>query len=135
MLKLSSLLRDITAETDGEWVPIAELCEPGSPEVAFKVRPATTPAYRIARDQLIQTWVRKYGKDPVPPEIADAAEGALVADHLLLGWRGIDQPYTRDGARAILVSREGLHVFGYVQQAVRQLSTVTAEHTEAQAKN
>lgn len=126
-VKLSSLA--VAVNNDGDW----ETC-PTIPNVSFKVRSISYPAFAIARDQLMQRMKRKHG-DSVPPDVSSAALGRLCAEHLLLDWKGFDEAFSKERAMEVLTDPGYSEVVGAVIQASVAASTAKIEYVEDSAKN
>jgi hypothetical protein len=73
MLKLDSIRVNVTAERDGEYISI-----PDWEGVKLGVRSLEYPAYKIALDQLVQRYARRFKGKPVPPDVRDADVGAIA---------------------------------------------------------
>jgi len=98
MLKLQSLRADTAKENDGDWRDLPDL-----PGVYIKVRSIHYGPFTIARNLATQKLSRKYGRGKIiPPEVDAEVSGELIADHLLLDWRGLDEPYSPETARRVL---------------------------------
>lgn len=130
MLKLDSIRVNVTAERDGEYIAI-----PDWEGVKLGVRSLEYPPYKIAIDQLVQRYARRYKGKPVPPDVRDADVGGLLAAHILFGWEGIDPPYTAEFAKEFLTDSTGRELSKQVLWAAGQVAEVEAEFTEAAIKN
>jgi len=84
-MKISEIEVDTKAENEGEWVE-----SPRYPGVWAKVRSIHNPDFR--RNQQIEATKtrRKYGSQPVPPEVQDRVFARLVVDHVLLDLQGLE---------------------------------------------
>jgi hypothetical protein len=130
MLKLDSIRVNITAERDGEFIAI-----PDWEGVKLGVRSLNYPPYKIALDQLIQRYARRYKGKPVPPDVRDADVGRLLAEHILFGWEGIEPDYTADVAKEFLGDETGRELASKVLWAAGQVAEVQAEFTGEAVKN
>lgn len=133
-VRLGSLRADIRRETEGDWVDIPDL-----PGVSLKVRSFNYSPYRMARDQLLQRFARRYGRDPVPAEESYRADARLYADHILLDWRGLEDD---DGkivpiadAADILADPAFRELHDHIRYAGTRLAQVEAEFVEDAGKN
>lgn len=129
-VKLSSLRADLTREAEGDWVDY-----PDWPGVALHVRSLQTPAYRIARDQAAQRAARKHRGKPIPPDEVARTAGTLYADHILLGWRGLDEDYSPERAREVLTDPAYREVVGAVEWCAARVGETDAEFVEDAAGN
>jgi hypothetical protein len=130
-VKLSSLAaRD---PREGEWVPASD---PQLEGVELKVRPIHYGPFQQALQIATAKLARKYpGNKQVPPEETDRLNGELYAEHLLLDWRGFDEPYSPAVARESLTA-PAMHVLrNEVRFAATVASRATVEFVEAAAGN
>jgi hypothetical protein len=130
MLKLESIKVDLAAERDGQFIAIPEW-----EGVKLGVRSLEIPAYKIALDQLVQRYARRYKGKPVPPDIRDADVGDLLATHILFGWEGITPEYSANYAKEFLSGSSGRELAKQVLWAAGQVAAVDAEFTEEAVKN
>jgi hypothetical protein len=118
MIKLDSLKIDTQAERDGEWIdidswpgldPNAPTGMTPTPGLGYCTRSLNAPDYKSARQKWLEEieQKRKENPDAVTDEYIDAGNGKLIAEKLLLGWRGLDQDYSKEAALALLPSPEG----------------------------
>lgn len=126
-VKLASLA--VAPHTDGVW----EDC-PSIPGVSFLVRPVDFPAFAIAREHHMQRLKRVHGNF-IPPAASSAVLGQIVAEHLLLDWRGFDDPYSRDRAADLLSDPTYSELLAGVFECSRAVATAKIEYVEAVAKN
>jgi len=124
-VKFGSLKADIAKEQAGDWVPIPEL-----PGVEFKVKSFNDPAYRVARDLLIQKMARKHGKRPAPPDETESAFGKLYARHILLDWRGFDVEYSAGVALEALGDPAYRDLRRHVEYAASQVGETDIQFEE-----
>lgn len=129
-IKLSSIKADLKREHEGDWVEIPDL-----PGVRLKVRGFSYGPYQIAKNLVEQKWIRKYGKDPVAPDVQDRDNGKLYVDHILLDWEGFDEPYTKERAMEILTDPAFRELAGHVRYAGMRVAARDIEFTEEAAKN
>lgn len=126
-VKLASLA--VNANPDGTW----EDC-PSIPGVSFLVRPLDHPAFAIAREHHMQRLKRVHG-NLIPPSASTAALGQIVAEHLLLDWRGFDEPYNRERAADLLSDPAFSELTTSVLECAKAAATAKLEYVEAVAKN
>ena len=134
-LKFSSLKADLQRESDGDWVECL-----GLDGASVKVRSLHAPAYRIARDLLVQKMTRKYQGKPIPPDVQAKEFGRLYALHILLGWKGFyeedgtETKYTPELAMESLTSPEFRKLFDAVEWAAAQVAETDVAFVEDAAK-
>lgn len=131
-LKLSSLKTDVTKEDDGDWIPAATM-----PGVSFKVRSPQFGAFKTARDLLIQklTRRRRAGDDEYADKV-DREVGKLYAEHILLDWKGLDVPYSKELAIEVCTDRGYRRtVFAAIQACADEVGISELEYIEDAAKN
>lgn len=131
-IKLSSLA--VSSTEDGTW-EFSKEAFPDDPEVSFKVRPISYPAFTIARDQMQQRLKRQHGGKTIPPHVMSPALGKLVAEHLLLDWKGFDQDYSKELALNLLTDTEFSQLLSAVIEAAIAAATAKVEYTDDVAKN
>lgn len=124
-VKFGSLKADTEKEKSGDWIEVVDL-----PGVSFLVKSFNDPAYRIARDLLVQRMARRHGKKAAPPEEMESAFGKLYADHILLDWKGFDQPYSAEFAREALTDPAYRDLRRYVETAASQVGQNEVEYTD-----
>lgn len=124
-VKFGSLKADLEKEQAGDWVDIPEL-----PGVALKVKSFNDPAYRVARDLLIQKMARKHGKRPAPPDETEVAFGKLYARHILQDWRGFDVEYSPAAALEALSDPAFRELRRHVEYAGAQVGQNDIEFEE-----
>ena len=129
-IKLSSLKADLAREEKGDWIEY-----PDWPGVEFNVSSLHLPAYATARDLLVQRMAKKYGRNPVPREEMAVEHGALYAEHILHGWRGLDIEYTPEVARETLTNIEFRNVIAAVEWCAAKVSEVEIEFVKEAGKN
>lgn len=113
-IKLSSLDIDIKAEAEGEWVAIKEwiglnpdqpFTPVALPGLEFHVKSLNDHGYKVARQKAAEDLEKRkkdFPGESVPDDVAGAAEGKLIAEHLLLGWKGFDVDYSAETAAKAL---------------------------------
>jgi hypothetical protein len=124
-VKLSSLAADTAKETEGDWIEVPEL-----PGVRLKVRSFNFPAYRVARDLLLQRMARKHGRKPAPADESEVEFGKLYSAHILLGWEGFDVEYTPAAARDALTDPAFRDLRRHVEYAASQVGASEVEFME-----
>lgn len=135
-LKLSSIKIDTKREQQGAWIEIPEW-----PGVALQTRGFQYGPFKTARDAAYKDLAKRYGKNPIPDDDVFDINGKLLADHLLLGWRGLvddDQkevPFTRETALELLTARDWRVFQTQAMWAASQLEVVDAEFVKDAEKN
>lgn len=126
-LKLTSLSRP----TDGEWIAAQDL-----EGVEFKVRPLHYGPFVMALQLATARLMRKYpGDRRAPPDETERLNGELYADHLLIDWRGFDEPYSAEVARKYLVDPDYQALRNEVRFAATVASRPQAEFVEVSSGN
>jgi hypothetical protein len=129
-IKLASLKQSAKADHDGVWVPLPEV-----PGAEVKVRPLDFPAYSIARNLLSQKLAREFGRKQIPPEVQTTRNGLLLAEHILLDWKGFDEPYSKEQAKELLGDWEWRKLNWQVVWAAGTLTDTNVEFVEDARKN
>ncbi|MDR7034492.1 hypothetical protein [Mesorhizobium sp. BE184] len=129
-VKLSSLRANVEREQKGDWIPYPEW-----PGVEFNVKSFYSPEYLAARNLLFQGYAKKYGNDPVPPDVLRQGLGELYGEHILHGWRGIDVDWTRELATAELTAESGRDIVKAVEWCAQRLAKKDIEFVEGAVKN
>lgn len=129
-IKLTSLKADLDREEQGDWIDI-----PDCPGLRLQVRSIESPSYVIPRDQLVQKWVRKYGRKPIPRDVRSQGLGRLYAEQILLGWEGLEEQYSRERALEVLTDPAYRVFLGYVEYAAAQLAEIDMEFVDEAIKN
>lgn len=129
-IKLASIKNKIAVEREGTYIDI-----PDWPGVSLGVRSLEYPAYRIAVDQLVQRYARKYKTKTAPPDVRDADFGRLLAEHILFGWKGFDEEYTPELALDILASAEGREFSKQIIWAATSVAETEVEFVVDATKN
>ena len=130
MLNLESIKVDLVAESDGQMIAIPEW-----EGVKLGVRSIEYPPYKIALDQLVQRYARRYKGKPVPPSVRDSDVGSLLATHILFDWEGIKPTYDADYAKDFLSNSSGRELAKQVLWAASQVAEVEAEFVDEAVKN
>lgn len=126
-MKLASLRK----ETDGEWIAAQDL-----EGVEFKVRPLHHGPFVMALQLATSRLMRRYpGDKRAPPEETERLNGELYAEHLLLDWKGFDEPYSPDLARRLLTDPGYQVLRNEVRFAAQVASRAQAEFVEVAAGN
>ncbi|CAB4142705.1 hypothetical protein UFOVP452_32 [uncultured Caudovirales phage] len=126
MIKLNSLKADTKAQEEGEWQPV-----PALPGVELKVRSFKAPAVASKFGFLVQRMDRQKLKG-VDREIET---GRFLAEHVLLGWKGFDVPFSPEVAREALADPEHQDLRDYVFDAARAVGVARIEQVEDIAGN
>jgi hypothetical protein len=130
-VKLSSLRADLKRESDGDWVPYPEL---GS-DVAFKVRALSYGPYQTKRDREAKRLAMRYPDGQIPQEEADRIDGQLLAEEILLGWRGFDVPYSEEAALDTLSDPAYREVRFGVRSCAIRIANIKVEFVDTAIKN
>lgn len=131
LVQLASLRADLDREANGDWIAAPEL----GPDVAFLVRSIHYPLFQAARDRAMLKLAEQFGDAAVPPEENARAFGPIIANHLLLGWRGFDEPYDRERSLAVLADEGFRRVRSAVLQAAAKVGVRAATFLEDAEKN
>jgi hypothetical protein len=136
-MKLNSLKADLQREEEGDWIEITDL-----PGVSLKVRSITSKAYSMALSTLTQKLSRRYGQRPIPPEESLKENGKLLARHILLDWKGIDDddgktpmPFSPALAEEVLSNPEFRKLANAVVWAANRVADIDDEEVADKAKN
>ncbi len=125
MLKLDSVRVDLGAQRDGQWQPA-----PGWKGVSFLVRSLQYEPYKTARDAALERLSAQY-VGAIPDDIWLPVLGGLIAEHILLDWKGFADDYDEDLAAKLLPDpawqqlREKVLVAA-TKVGIRELEFVTA---------
>jgi len=131
-LKLNSLKANIDREKTGDWVSYPEL---GDKDVAFKVRGINYPEFQAKRDREGKRLASRYGTEEIPQDEFDKVQGRLLAEEILLDWKGLDEPYSADLAMNCLSDPAYRELRMAVVACAIRLTQVKVEFTEAAVKN
>jgi hypothetical protein len=136
-MKLSSLKVDIVREEEGDWIDIPDL-----PGVSLKVRSTNSKGYSMALSLRSQKFARKYGSRPIPPEESLKANGSLLAEHILLDWKGLTEddgtteiPFNKELAAEYLQNPEYRQLANAVVWAAQRVADTDDVEIESKTKN
>lgn len=121
-IKLTSLKSNLVAEREGDWVPHPDRDLVG---VEFLVRSIHFPAYQTAFNAEIRKISKKSKK--IDPDESQALTGRLIAEYLLLGWKGFDTPYSKEVAMEILVDPAYRDLANAINQCATQVGQSNIE--------
>lgn len=127
---LSSLRADLDREKSGDWIAY-----PAWKGVRFNVSALTLPSYETARDLMFKRLAEQYKEEQIPKEVISIELGALYAEHILHGWEGFDEEYTREVARERLTDPSYRAVVSAVEWCAAKISEVSVKFTEAEMGN
>lgn len=130
-VKLSSLKSSLQKEREGEWIAAPDI----GPEVRFLVRSTNFPDFTAARDEVTQKLTKKFDGGRIPEEVLAKANGELLAEHILLGWEGLDEEFSQDLALSILSDEEHRVMRTGVLIAAAKVGRADVEFVEGGAKN
>lgn len=130
VVKLQSTASDMVKERDGD--RIASLLYPG---VIYRVRSIHYEPFANARDLALQNLARKHGDQPAPRDETVKIVGALIAEHLLLGWEGFDIAFTTEVAKNTLADPSYRELVADVEVAARKAGKKRLEFEEDLVKN
>jgi hypothetical protein len=140
MLKLSELAVDVDAIDNGVWVD--EI--PDLPGVRFLVRGSEYEPYKKAlasfhtKSDIMKSRRGRLAQlqdQNVDTEKFVAFMSAKVAEHLLLGWDGLDVGITPELALEVMTDRKWVNLKRGVMFAVEAVDTGLAEHREVATGN
>lgn len=129
-VKFESLAVDLDKEREGDWIDY-----PDWDGVAFKVKSTQAPAFRTAYEHMLQKMARRYQGKPVPPDDSRQAIGDIYHKHILLDWRGLDQPYSPQNAIDALTDPRFRKVFAAVDWCAQRVGDAEIEFVADAAKN
>ena len=129
-VKLGSLRADVRKVNEGDWVVVPEL-----PGVRLRVRGLSYGPYQMELSQVAQRLMRRYGKEPIPPEVNDREMGRLYNKHILLEWDGFDEPYAPERALDALTDPAFGELRMHVGYAARKVGEAEIDFVEDAAKN
>lgn len=129
--KLSSLKSDLQKEREGDWISAQDI----GADVKFMVRSTNYPPYVIARDEALQSLAKKYDGERIPDDVIAKANGELLAEHLLLGWKGLDEEFSSDLAMEVLTDEAHRAMRNGVLMAATKVGRQEVEFVETAAKN
>jgi hypothetical protein len=144
-VKLGSLEADVARETEGDWVSLDGLSMelltgtlrlPDLPNTQLKVRSLNYPPYQLARSRAEQRLKRRYADTALAPQEEQAeVYGPIMAEHLLLDWRGFDIPYSMEAAREALSNPRHRQLRSYLIAAAAKIGEVEAQFFDDAEKN
>lgn len=130
-LDLNSLRADLKREREGDWVSI-----PDWPGVEFCVRSVHYQPFQDALRALQKRNEGRYGAGkPAPSDEWATDFGTLLAEELLLGWRGVTPDYTPDDALEMLIEEPMRVLRESVFWAAQQVGQAKIEFVKVAAKN
>ncbi|QXZ79666.1 hypothetical protein [Rhizobium sp. L51/94] len=129
-IKLRSVAADVAQEKKGIWISSADL-----PGVDFLVSSLYSPEYETARDLLLQRLGAQFKGATVPTEILLPRLGTLYAEHLLHGWRGFDEEYSREVAAEILGQFQYRDIIKAVEWCAGQVTRINFQFVDKDAGN
>lgn len=131
-VKLKSLAVDLKKEAEGDWVPFLPW-----KGVRFMVRSTETPEFTAARDKLLRDLAKQRQATglEIPPAEIDKKLGELYAEHILLNWEGLDEPFTPELALEVLTDPAYREVFKAVQDCANRVGRAELEFVETETKN
>lgn len=130
-IDLNSLRSDLKREREGDWIEIPDL-----PGVEYCVRSNNYQPFQDAWNALIARNNKRYGIGRAVPQDAWGRDfGALLAEHLLLGWKGFDVEYSEDDALMRLTAEEWRILRETVLWASQQVGQAQIEFVEDAGKN
>lgn len=117
-------------------MPVPELTDPVTGEMAeFLVRGNNYVPFQNALSQMSAKQARRGpNAAPVSADVMHRDFGRIVAQHLLLDWRGISEPYSRELAEE-LCCRYDSPLQTYVTTCAREVSDIGMEFDSSAAKN
>lgn len=135
-VKITSVRRDHKREDEGGWQSVPEMIDPDTGEIPeFLVRGnnyvpfQNSLAMMNAKQQRRGINAPQLSTDQLHKEL-----GRIVAQHLLLDWRGIAEPYSRDLALEVCCDYTS-PVQGYVLSCAREVAEVSMEFENSVSKN
>ncbi len=130
-VKLSSTKADLDREAKGDWIePVDHI-----PGIKLLVSSLLFPAYRIDRDLVSQKLARRFKGKPIPPDAMQVEVGKLFAKHILHGWEGFDEPYTKERAEELLIDPSYRLLVAAIEWCAAKMADVEVEFVEDTAKN
>lgn len=135
-MKLEDIAVDLEREEKGDWIDIPDL-----PGVSLKVRSLFNKDYQNAQQLAARKLARRYGKQPIPPNIQTRAYARLLAENVLLDWAGItdedgnDVDYTPEFGRDVLSDPKYRKIADAVTWAASIVGEQDSEDLEEDGKN
>jgi len=128
---LASLRTNAKREAAGGWEP--SVLWPES-NIRYHVRAISYEPYKTAHQRLQREHAKKYGAGRTVPEDVLAQEvGALLAEHILLGWEGIDVEYSPAAAMSTLTNPEFKLLSTDVEMAAAKFGNVNPDFVKGEA--
>jgi len=130
--RMTSLTVDVEAEDGGSWEKI-----PDMEGAELRVRSLEYPPYRLAEAAHNRAHSRKYRNEQTAESVEEdyRKRGELLARYILLGWRGFDEEYDADVARARLAAREWRPLREWVYVCAMRVGQRAVEFVETTEKN
>ncbi|MGY3482222.1 hypothetical protein ACVW1C_000105 [Bradyrhizobium sp. USDA 4011] len=128
---LESLAADRQKEHEGDWIKAKDL----DPNIRWFVRSTNFPEFKTARDAEVRELSAKYDGDPIPEDVNAEVMGRLAVEHLLMGWDGLDVPFSQETAQKILTDEDFRKVRWSVYLAASQVGVREVRYTTVAAKN
>lgn len=136
---LQSIKRDLARESAGQWVPFNQWRDADGSlirdVIAFLVLPNTDPAYQAAWTEMTRRLAEEFKGAEIPNDRLQAELGALYAEHLLRGWRGLSDDYNAELAEALLPDPEWRALYNAVAWCCEEAARVKARMVDAAVKN
>lgn len=130
VISLSKLKADVDLQNAGDWIEIPEL-----DGVSVKVRSLRSAQYQSAVTPIRQKHQRKFGDKGPPPAIFAQDFGRIIANIILLDWKGLDVEYSDDVAYETMTDPGYAELLGYVIVAAGKVAQGDIEYVETAAKN
>jgi len=129
-VKLNSVKVSTEREEGGDWADSISF-----PGVRYRVRGIKSQQFETARDLAFQKLAKAYKTTPVPGALRAKTLGKLVAEHILLGWEGFDEPFDREKVVEVLTDPEYRNLVDDILGAAARVAENNLEFTEDLAKN
>lgn len=133
-LKLQSLKADLDREHGGDWIPYKqpEWDEP----IELRVRAFSYPPYQAARSALLQKALQRSQTGKEMDDDERRTENArLLCDHILLDWKNIDAPFSKQKAFEVLSDPAYRELLIAVESCAARVAQIKAEFLETTEKN
>jgi len=135
-MQLNQIAVDVEREEKGDWVEVPDL-----PGVSLKVRSLYNKDYQHAQQVAARKMARRYGKQPIPPDVQTKTYARLLSDHVLLDWSGITDEngdavsYSVEFGRDVLADPQYRRLADAVAWAAGVVGEQDVEDLEDDAKN
>ena len=131
-IKLSSMKTNVAKERDGDWIKSV-----ATPGMEWLLRSPHYGPFKRARDLLVQKLGRRRGvsSDEDFNERTNREFGMLYAEHLVLGWRGIDEPYSKELAIEFCTADDCRLIYDDIMGCANLVGVRELEYVEESAKN